>query len=219
VNDVWRRVLQLAWEGYRHGCLPIGAAVTDPAGIVVAEARNQLQAGAGRPGQLANSRVAHAEVNALAQLPSEGSAHYAGYSLTTNVEPCCMCMGAVIQSGIGTLWFSWADAHAGATACMTVDNPQVRRRRLQVIGPRDPFIERLTGLLIFCHYLYVRPGIDHVVSAFAIAEPDLHALARTLAVAEIVVEASRSGESLDGLLACLGPYLAVRASRCRDSGG
>jgi len=208
VNDVWRKVLQLAWDAYQRGCVPIGAAVADPSGTIVAEARNQLQGDASRPGQLANSRVAHAEVNALAQLPAGNSSLYVGYSLTTNVEPCCLCVGAAIQSGIGTVSYSWADAHAGAVTCMTVDNPQARRRRLKIVGPHDAVIERLTGLLIFCHYLYVRPGIEHVVSTFALAEPDVYALAKTPAVAEIVARARRTDEPLDGLLAHLDPYIA-----------
>ncbi|MCK9893010.1 hypothetical protein [Frankia sp. AgB32] len=49
------------------------------------------------PGQLAGSRIAHAEVNALAQLPM-GS--FADHELYTSVEPCCLCMGAALQTGI-----------------------------------------------------------------------------------------------------------------------
>jgi hypothetical protein len=128
--------------------------------------------------------------------------------VTASVEPCCLCIGAVIQSGIGALSFLWADAHAGAATCMTVDNPQARRRRLEITGPHDALARRLSGLLVFCHYLYVRPGIEHVISTFALADPDLYALARTPDVADLVTQASRSAEPLDGFRAHLDPYLA-----------
>ena len=65
------------------------------------------------------------------------------------------------MSGIGTLSYLWADAHAGAATCMTVDNPKARRRRIKIAGPSDAAAERLSGLLIFCHYLYVRPTPEH----------------------------------------------------------
>jgi hypothetical protein len=147
-------------------------------------------------------------VNALAQLPAADSGSYTGYSLTSSVEPCCLCMGAIIMSGIGALSYLWADSHAGAATCMTVDNPQARRRRIEITGPRDAAAERLSGLLIFCHYLYVRPGLAHVVQAFALADPGLNALARAPEVAGLVTGASRSGEPLDAFLARLDSYLA-----------
>jgi tRNA(adenine34) deaminase len=203
VDDVSHRVLELAWTSYQQGCVPIGAAVTDPAGVIVAEARNRLRDESAEPGQLSNSRIAHAEVNALAQLPAQSPQGHTGYSLTSSVEPCCLCMGAVIMSGIGTLSYLWADAHAGAATCMTVDNPKARRRRIKIAGPSDAAAGRLSGLLIFCHYLYVRPAPEHVFRAFAQADPGLDALARAPEVAGAVTGASQSGEPLDTLQARL----------------
>lgn len=203
MDDVCRRVLELAWAAYQEDCVPIGAAITDPAGVIVAEARNRLRDGAAPPGQLSNSRVAHAEVNALAQLPAADSGDNARYRLTSSVEPCCLCMGAVIVSGIGALSYLWADVYAGAATCMTLDNPQARRRRIQISGPGDPAAERLSGLLIFCHYLYVRPSTAEVFRMFARADPGLDALARVPEMADLVTGASRAGESLDTLQARL----------------
>jgi tRNA(Arg) A34 adenosine deaminase TadA len=208
MDDVCHRVLELAWAGYQRGCVPIGAAVTDPAGMIVAEARNRLLGEAAQPGQLSNSRVAHAEVNALAQLPAADSGGNAGYRLTSSVDPCCLCMGAVIVSGVGALSYLWADAYAGAASSMTLDNPQARRRRIGITGPGDPAAERVSGLLIFCHYRYVRPSTADAFRVFALADPGLDALARAPEVASLVAAASRSGESLDALLSQLEPYLA-----------
>ncbi len=64
----WERALELAWQAFCAGTTPVGAVVLNAEGIVVAEARGRRYETAAPPGQLAGSHVAHAEVNALAQL-------------------------------------------------------------------------------------------------------------------------------------------------------
>ena len=114
------------------------------------------------------------------------------------------------MSGIGALSYLWADAHAGAATCMTVNNPKARRRRIKIPGPSGAAAGRLSGLLVFCHYRYVRPAPAHVFRTFAEADPDLDALARAPAVASAVTSASQSGEPLGTLQARLAglTYLA-----------
>lgn len=203
---VWRRVLELAWDAYASGCVPIGAVVTDGSGAIVAEARNHLF-GEALPGQLSNSRVAHAELNALAQLPGDTGASYADHSVFSNVEPCVLCIGAMLQTGVGAVHYGWADAHAGAATCMTIDNPLVRRRRLRVVGPSDPVVERLTGLLVLSHYVHVRPGLEHVVATFGGSDPAALGLVTTPAVTGALAESAHLGAPLDALLSDLEPWL------------
>jgi len=38
----WRACLEEAWAAYRAGSLPIGAAIADPAGSVIARGRNRI---------------------------------------------------------------------------------------------------------------------------------------------------------------------------------
>lgn len=156
MEDAWQLVMALCWEAYRVGSLPIGAVVVDVEGRVVSSARSRRHEDVPVIGQLSGTRIAHAEVNALAQLPVSG--RYGEHTVCVNVEPCCLCMGAVWQTGIGSVRYGWRDRYGGAASCMTVANPQVLCRPLSVHGPAGGLVEALTGLLLACHYRYLRPA-------------------------------------------------------------
>ena len=188
----------LAWEAYCAGTLPIGAVLLNASGAVVAQARTHRHVDVAPTGGLANTRIAHAELNALAQLPT--NAHYQDHVLYSNVEPCCMCLGAVLQTGIGGVRFGWRDRYAGATTCMTVDNPQAARRCIDVAGPVGGVVEKLTGLLMACHYIYLRPGLDHVTAPWRAAEPDTFEIAADPVVASVVGRARASNATVDDLV-------------------
>lgn len=163
MEEVWQRVLEGAWNAYCAGTLPIGATVVDETGAVVANGRNRRHEATAPARQLAGSRIAHAEINALAALPTDGD--YRAYSLYSNVEPCSMCMGAALQTGVRAVHFAWPDAYAGA-ADMTVANIQVQRRPLAVDGPGPRDVRVLTAALIACHYLLVRPDHQDVATTW-----------------------------------------------------
>ena len=206
MEPAWQTVMSLAWDAYQVGTTPIGAVVLDATGRIVATARNRRHDDVAIAGQLANSRIAHAELNALAQLPHD---RYEGHSLYANVEPCCLCMAAVLQSGIGTVRYGWRDGYAGAASCMTVSNPQVSRRSVDIAGPSGGVVEVLTGLLMASHYSYVRPGLDHVVTPWRNAQPQVFALAANPAVADVIRDAAAAGGTVDDLADALQPLIAL----------
>jgi tRNA(Arg) A34 adenosine deaminase TadA len=176
IDAPWSRVLELAWEAFVQGSTPIGALVIDAAGQIVAEGRGRRLEHEAVLGQLAGARIAHAEVNALARLPTGGT--YGSYTLYASVEPCAMCMGAVLQTGIGRVVYARADPYAGAAHCMKVDNPQTARRSLQVEGPAGAAASRLSELLCLVHYQRDRATLPHVIETLERGEEDLAALAR-----------------------------------------
>ena len=94
-----RLALELAWESTCAGSFGIGAVAVDPHGAVVATGRNRiLETDAGED-VIANSSLAHAELNVLAKLPYrrfEG----AGLELHTTLQPCIQCLGAIRLSSI-----------------------------------------------------------------------------------------------------------------------
>lgn len=131
-DRAWDVALRLAWEAFRVGTTPVGAVVVDSNGIVVASGRGRRYEQSGPVGQLAGSHVAHAEINALAQL--DVSRHWEDHELLTTLEPCAMCHGAAIQSTLGALLYAGLDAYGGA-ARLDLSTPQSRRRPLRVDGP------------------------------------------------------------------------------------
>src|SRR6478736_296962 len=114
------RALALAAEAGAGGDVPVGAVVTDAAGMIVGEGRN-LREATGDP-------TAHAEVIALrAAAASVGSWNLAGCTLVVTLEPCLMCAGALLQARVSRLVFGAWDDKAGAAGSVY---DVVRDRRL-----------------------------------------------------------------------------------------
>jgi tRNA(adenine34) deaminase len=67
----WRSAFRQAWAAYVAGTIAVGAVVVDPYGVIAADARNRVFAGDPPRHQLAGSWLAHAELNAIAQIDAE----------------------------------------------------------------------------------------------------------------------------------------------------
>lgn len=105
----WRSAFRQAWAAYTAGTIPVGAVVVDPRGVIAAEARNRVyDVGAPPPGQLAGSWVAHAELNALAQIAAERSIAEDGWAVYSTLEPCPLCAGAITVAFRGRITVGYA---------------------------------------------------------------------------------------------------------------
>jgi len=90
----------------RAGEVPIGAVVARD-GAVVATGRNSAIR--------LDDPSAHAEIVALrAAARREGNYRLAGAELFVTVEPCLMCVGAILQARLRRVVFGCADPKAGA---------------------------------------------------------------------------------------------------------
>ncbi|MBN9179593.1 nucleoside deaminase [Microbacterium sp.] len=102
--------------------VPVGAAVTDASGRVIAVAHNDRER-TGDP-------TAHAEVIALrAAAAAHGAWNLEGCTLVVTLEPCAMCAGALLQARVSRLVFGAWDEKAGAAGSVY---DLVRDRRLPV---------------------------------------------------------------------------------------
>ena len=63
--EPWRTAIEVAWQAYRAGGIAVGAVLTDSAGTVIGEGRNQRFAGP------AKGLLAHAEMGVLAVIPPD----------------------------------------------------------------------------------------------------------------------------------------------------
>src|SRR3954465_9734186 len=100
------RAVQLALEAERLGNLPIGAVITLE-GRVIAEAGNSILVPHYHPGR-------HAEMEALGRVPVELWPRGREMTCLTTLEPCLMCMGAMVLHGIGRVLFGAHDREGGA---------------------------------------------------------------------------------------------------------
>ena len=173
IDRPWQAALEEMWDAYCAGALPVGAAVASPGGEVVARGRNRIVEPHG--GTVVGSRLAHAEVMALEQLPS--TTRYWDYTLCSTLEPCLLCYGATAMSRVGSISFAASDPYSGA--CSTsVDIPILRRKPLTVTGPLDGWPARLAEALVVDYLTRTKPDMPHLVEHFP---PASHAGAKTLA--------------------------------------
>jgi tRNA(adenine34) deaminase len=104
-NFFMGEALAQAREALAAGEVPVGAVLVGE--IVLARAYN-------RPIGL-HDPTAHAEVLALREAAARlGNYRLPGTTLYVTIEPCIMCVGALIQARVGRLVFGAADPKGGA---------------------------------------------------------------------------------------------------------
>ena len=132
LSEPWQGCVELAWEAYRAGSLPIGAVVADAEGRVLAVGRNRIQERSGPPGAVFGRKLAHAELNALLSLKSEEDPR--ALVLFTTTEPRPLCAGAARMADVGGLRYASREPWAGSAA-MFETAPYLRRGNPVVVGP------------------------------------------------------------------------------------
>ncbi len=120
--------LAQAREGLAAGEVPVGAVVVGEGGEILARAFNQPIA--------RHDPTAHAEVLALRQAARlAGNYRLPGVSLYVTIEPCIMCVGALLAARVQRLVFGAADPKAGA--CVSLyrlpEDPRLNHR-IEVAG-------------------------------------------------------------------------------------
>src|SRR5580765_6053507 len=123
-----RAALEQARAASAAGEVPIGAVVALD-GRIVAEGFNQPIT-SGDP-------TAHAEIVALrAAAKSVGNYRLTGATLCVTVEPCAMCVGAIVHARIGTLIYGAPEPKTGAVRSVMklLDDPSWNHRLVVEAG-------------------------------------------------------------------------------------
>ena len=106
-----REALDLADRAAAAGEVPVGAVVVK-GGEVIGRGHNHPIA--------AHDPTAHAEVVALREAAAAlGNYRLTGATLYVTVEPCLMCVGAMVHARIGLVVFGVPEPKAGALQSMT----------------------------------------------------------------------------------------------------
>ncbi len=118
--------LRQARAAGRNGEVPIGA-------VVVASGR-VIGRGANRPVG-ARDPTAHAEVTALRRAArTSGNYRLAGSTLYVTLEPCLMCLGAMVHARIRRLVYGARDPKVGATRLLRNARAARLNHRFEVTG-------------------------------------------------------------------------------------
>ena len=110
LNDhIWNMgiALEEAENAFRNEEVPIGVVITDPDGKIVTKSFNQKE-------KLFDP-CGHAEVLALTEAGKlKKNWRLEGHTLYTTLEPCPMCLGAMVQARIKCLVFGAYDPKGGS---------------------------------------------------------------------------------------------------------
>jgi tRNA(adenine34) deaminase len=122
-----RAALEEARQGLESGEVPVGAVVVVD-GRIIGRGFNQ-PIGSHDP-------TAHAEVVAMRAAAREiGNYRLVGSTLYVTIEPCLMCVGAMVHARVGTLVFGAPEPKAGAvvSSCRAHELPSLNHR-IEVLG-------------------------------------------------------------------------------------
>ena len=101
------QALDCARQAYGLGEVPVGAVLVDSGGAIVARAANAPIA--------SHDPTAHAEIIALRAAGRVlGNYRLLGCSMYVTLEPCAMCVGALVHARVERVVFAAADPKTGA---------------------------------------------------------------------------------------------------------
>ncbi len=106
-----RVALEQARKAIASGDVPVGAAIFNASGELIATGHNERE--------LHKDPTAHAEIVAIRRASERlGDWHLTDHTLVVTLEPCAMCAGAIAQSRLQTVVFGAWDEKAGAVGSM-----------------------------------------------------------------------------------------------------
>ena len=136
------------------------AAEEFPVGCVLVHDGRVIATGA-RENSLAQARneLDHAEIIALRRLSLlDGNFDPEKMTLYSTLEPCLMCLGALLIAGIGKIVYAYEDAMGGGTSCPLMDLPALYRNRQTVLVAG---VLRQESLLLFQAF-FKNPKTDYL---------------------------------------------------------
>jgi tRNA(Arg) A34 adenosine deaminase TadA len=145
LDEPWRESFRQAWDAVRGGNIGVGACAATPDGEIIHAARNRVNDEDGPHGEIFGSSLAHAEMNVLARL---GFRRHRDLVLTTTLQPCLQCAGAIRVARIGTVRFAGRDVYwDGYHDFAKLAAREAQRTKPLRLGPRGDELG-VFGLLI-----------------------------------------------------------------------
>ncbi|MBD3242805.1 MAG: tRNA-specific adenosine deaminase [Chitinivibrionales bacterium] len=101
------RAYQEALRAFDEGEVPVGAVVTGPSGAIIGRGRNAVE-------RLSDA-TAHAEILAIGAAAQRMETwRLNGCTLYVTLEPCMMCLGALLASRVDRIVYATTDPRLGA---------------------------------------------------------------------------------------------------------
>ena len=146
-----RMALTAAAKVLEQGEFPVGC-------VLVHDHRVLVDAGRSGTRRQVPSELAHAEMIALGRLEQLApDLPRQDMTLYCTLEPCLMCFGAILLSGVGRLVYAYEDAMGGAASCDRANlRPLYADHGIQIVGG----VCREESLALFQAF-FRDPGLDY----------------------------------------------------------
>ena len=175
ISKPWQAAFEQAWEAKINGSLPIGAVITDENGVIISYGQNRTG-----DRNFSNSKIAHAETDALQKLDITKYPNIHSYTLYTTAEPCPMCFGTLAMSGLRELRVAARDKYAGATHFNS--DPYIAIKNIQISFDLE-LLEMITHVLGAYFSLRIRDGeinVNSVMKKILSVNPEALTIAKSL---------------------------------------
>ncbi|KJS30108.1 MAG: cytidine deaminase [Desulfatitalea sp. BRH_c12] len=159
-----QQALALARQALNKDEFPVGCVVTYEGRVVAHGERIHTR-------QSVPSELDHAEILALRRVETlPPDMDRSRMTLYATLEPCLMCFGAILISGIGTLVYAYEDAMGGGVGCDRSVLPDLYRRNgLRIV----PDVGRKESLILFQSF-FNRPDTtywrDSLLSTYTLSQ-------------------------------------------------
>lgn len=131
-EELMREALAEAQRGSEAGEVPIGCVIADGNGKVIGRGHNQVR-GSGEP-------TAHAEMIAFRSCAGKIPLGSKDYMMVSTLEPCVMCLGAAMESGIDAVVYGLqSPADSGTGRVTPPESPESQMPRIvpDVLGHKS----------------------------------------------------------------------------------
>jgi tRNA(adenine34) deaminase len=160
-----RQALDLARQALDRDEFPVGCVMVHDGRVIAHGSRINTR-------QAVPSELDHAEMIALRRLEALADpVDRKQISVYVTLEPCLMCFGALLISGIGTLVHAYEDAMGGGTVCdRSLLPPLYRNNAVDIVSG----VCRAESLSLFKNYFSL-PHIDYwrdsLLARYTLAQP------------------------------------------------
>lgn len=208
LSIVWKACLEEAWASFVAGSVPIGALITDPEGTIIARGRNRVVGTGDSSLRGYRAPLAHAELNALLVLDFS-TTDPKSCTLSTTLEPCPLCIGAIAVAGLQHVVFAAEDPYSGSVALLR-QSQCLRRKHVIASRPSDRHLETLSLLLVAQFYLQKANGEDTgFLASLRRDKPNVLRMADSIFEAGLLSRMGRAGEPIQAVIELLASqYLA-----------
>lgn len=146
-----KKALVQAKQALLTGEFPVGCVIADEENVIVSGFRH------GTSGSCSNE-IDHAEIVALRALYEKKAVENINeLTLYCTMEPCLMCFGAILISGIHKIVYAYEDVMGGGTKCdLSKASPLYSENNIKIV----PHVLREPSLLLFKEF-FARPENDY----------------------------------------------------------